>query len=501
MTSRSRGLSRSQLARSDVAASSASRTCRSRCRAAATASSMSWSRNGLARKSTAPAFMARTDIGMSPWPVMKMMGMWMFACWSWAWKSRPLTPGRRMWSTRQLAPSGRLCCRNSAVEPNSSTCRSTERNRRLKATRAEGSTSTTNTTGRAWAARCGCGPRLTSRPSRRTACPAGQGELESRPGAVVAGSPYASSIRFDDRPADRQAHAHAVRPGREESVEQAAHVFGIDADARIAHRNKHLFGLHEGVDHEAPWPVGYGFHRLHAVHHQVDDDLLQLDAAGEHRRQIAGEVELQSDAMVLNLALDQGDALGDDLVQVEKRRLLRRLPGERAQPLDDLAGTLAVTDYAFHRAADLAELRLLAVEPAQAGLAIGDDAGERLVHLVGDRGTHLPERGHTRGMGQRRLRRMQRLLRFTGFRDVDQRANDLVFAGFEPHAVGADVKVLRRAVRHQPTELVVAVLFALSHAVDLMLHDPLVILMNPLQKQVDRGLHRLIKSQHSIAFF
>jgi len=32
------------------------------------------SRKGLVRNSTAPAFMAWTVIGMSPWPVMKMMG-------------------------------------------------------------------------------------------------------------------------------------------------------------------------------------------------------------------------------------------------------------------------------------------------------------------------------------------------------------------------------------------------------------------------------------------
>src|SRR5215211_4462760 len=31
--------------------------------------------NGLVRNSTAPAFMARTVIGTSPYPVMKMMGM------------------------------------------------------------------------------------------------------------------------------------------------------------------------------------------------------------------------------------------------------------------------------------------------------------------------------------------------------------------------------------------------------------------------------------------
>ena len=54
---------------------------------------MSWSRNGFVRKSTAPAFIALTDMGMSPWPVMMMMGMWIFAFANCAWKSSPLNPG------------------------------------------------------------------------------------------------------------------------------------------------------------------------------------------------------------------------------------------------------------------------------------------------------------------------------------------------------------------------------------------------------------------------
>ena len=204
--------------------------------------------------------------------------------------------------------------------------------------------------------------------------------------------------------------------------------------------------------------------------------------------------------MVLDLALQQGRALGDDLVEVEGHRLRRRLPGERAQPFDHLAGALAVADHALHRAADLAELRLLAVEPAQAGLAVGDDAGERLVHLVGDRGAHLAQRGDTRGMGKRGLRRMQRLLRLAGFGDVDQRADDLVFARVEPHAVGADVKMLRQAARRQPAVLVVVVLLAPLRAVDLVLHDVTVVRMNSLQEQVDRRLRRPVEFQHPVAF-
>src|SRR5262249_16380286 len=36
--------------------------------------------------------MAWTDMGISPWPVMNMTGVWMLALASSAWKSSPLTP-------------------------------------------------------------------------------------------------------------------------------------------------------------------------------------------------------------------------------------------------------------------------------------------------------------------------------------------------------------------------------------------------------------------------
>lgn len=45
------------------------------------------------------AFMARTDIGMSPWPVMKMTGRLMPCTASSRCRSTPLRPGRRISST------------------------------------------------------------------------------------------------------------------------------------------------------------------------------------------------------------------------------------------------------------------------------------------------------------------------------------------------------------------------------------------------------------------
>src|SRR5580704_3986386 len=78
----------------------------------------------------APAFMALTVIGMSPWPVMKMIGTRISALANSVWKSRPLKPGSLTSSTRQHGTSASLLRRNSAAEANTSACNPTDWNRR-----------------------------------------------------------------------------------------------------------------------------------------------------------------------------------------------------------------------------------------------------------------------------------------------------------------------------------------------------------------------------------
>ena len=87
--------------------------------------------------------MARTVIGMSPWPVMNTIGISMFALASSAWKSSPLSPGNLTSSTRQLGPSDNLLRRNSGAEAKAATCKPPDRNRRANASRSEASSSIT----------------------------------------------------------------------------------------------------------------------------------------------------------------------------------------------------------------------------------------------------------------------------------------------------------------------------------------------------------------------
>ena len=58
---------------------------------------------GFGRKSTAPAFIASTLIGILPWPVMKTIGTLRFKICNSRCRSMPVSPGMRTSSTRQAA--------------------------------------------------------------------------------------------------------------------------------------------------------------------------------------------------------------------------------------------------------------------------------------------------------------------------------------------------------------------------------------------------------------
>ena len=97
-------------------------------------------------------------------------------------------------------------------------------------------------------------------------------------------------MRLDDRAADRQSHAHTVRLGGEEGVEQTIQVLGIDADAEVLHRHEHLVsGMLMRADQELARPICLR-HGLNTVHHEIDDDLLQLHPVPEYWGQRPGQV-------------------------------------------------------------------------------------------------------------------------------------------------------------------------------------------------------------------
>ena len=100
---------------------------------------------GFVKNSSAPALIARTDVGMSPWPVRKMIDVRAPDFASRCCRSRPLSPGSRTSSIRQLGTSAQGLARNSWADAKVSTFHPADRTSLPTASRTDASSSTTYT--------------------------------------------------------------------------------------------------------------------------------------------------------------------------------------------------------------------------------------------------------------------------------------------------------------------------------------------------------------------
>ncbi|EEF26336.1 conserved hypothetical protein, partial [Ricinus communis] len=132
----------------------------------------------------------------------------------------------------------------------------------------------------------------------------GELDTERRAGRRAARGDTAAVAR-DDGTADRQAEAHAVGLGRKERLEQACAVGVGDARTAVAYADKD----HAVVPARAQFQAAgrEAVHRLQGVHHQVDQDLLQLDAVAHDGRQAGRQVDAQCQRAPVQLALQQLD--------------------------------------------------------------------------------------------------------------------------------------------------------------------------------------------------
>src|SRR5436190_7152216 len=143
-TSRSRGVSDAYALRSTRSSESWRTAVRLRSMAPPMASSSTSFVNGFVRNSTAPAFIACTVMGTSPWPVMKMIGMSVRSA-SCFCSSSPLSPGSVTSSTRQQGTVGRGRDRNANADANVSGCQPAALMNSSSDSRTEMSSSTTKT--------------------------------------------------------------------------------------------------------------------------------------------------------------------------------------------------------------------------------------------------------------------------------------------------------------------------------------------------------------------
>ena len=145
--------------------------------------------------------------------------------------------------------------------------------------------------------------------------------------------------------------------------------------------------------------------------------------------------------------MGQGDDLEDRVLDRHAVLLRRRFLDQRTNPADDLARSIAVVHDTAKRPPGLLQIGPLYAQPAQSGIGVGDRGGDRLVHLMGDRGRELSHHCDAVRVRQLRLYFVERFLGAFAFRDVDRRAYefDELSSGVE-HRMSDVVDMFHRSI-------------------------------------------------------
>ena len=111
-------------------------------------------------------------------------------------------------------------------------------------------------------------------------------------------------------------------------------------------------------------------HRLDTIEHEVHQYLLQLHPVRRDFGKIGGKVRTNRNGILVGFAPQQQDHFADDFIHRDQLSLGRGLLIQRPQTVDDVRCKGARLDDPFRPFAHLRQIRLVAVKPSQAALAL-----------------------------------------------------------------------------------------------------------------------------------
>src|SRR5271163_475357 len=125
----------------------------------------------------------------------------------------------------------------------------------------------------------------------------GDRKLEKSTPRLAPGRPQPPTMRFDNRAADREAHAHAVGLRCVEGFKEKRQALRAQPMAGIPHRDEHALwlGAH-GADVQFAVAVLNATHRLDGIDDQVQHHLLKLHAIEVDAWQLARQLRVDDDA-------------------------------------------------------------------------------------------------------------------------------------------------------------------------------------------------------------
>ena len=177
------------------------------------------------------------------------------------------------------------------------------------------------------------------------------------PRGSFASRPQRTAVCFDDRTADRQSQAQAVRLGRVESVEEILQGCRRKSRTRIPHGDERIAdSAVPVVISKFPMPFAHRAHRLDGVEGQVKDHLLQFDPISSDGRQALEEVCLHQNPFFM--ASPRVSSITSRIAALISTRSSRGVAflTEITNPVHDSARPIAVPDNAVERLPELVEI-------------------------------------------------------------------------------------------------------------------------------------------------
>jgi hypothetical protein len=231
-------------------------------------------------------------------------------------------------------------------------------------------------------------------------------------------------MRVDYGAADRKSDAHSAGLRRDEGFEQSIPHVRRNTRPRVADRHPHEPALYAlGADHDLP-TLGLG-ERVHAVAHQVQNDLLSLDLIDHDRRQARRQIEANGDAGLARPDQAQPARLADDLVEIGRGSLGFALADELAQATDDLTRPRSLFDRLSHRPDDpVGREAVERLDHPPRRLDVVHHGRQRLIELMRQRGRHFPHGAQARYVDELALHLCHPALRLVLLRNVPDDPNE-----------------------------------------------------------------------------
>jgi hypothetical protein len=126
--------------------------------------------------------------------------------------------------------------------------------------------------------------------------------------------PQLAAVSLHDRSTDRQSHAHSFRFGSKEAIENMDSMLRLEASARVLNGDQQFpWGLSLRADLQFSLSF-YGIYGLDAIHHKVQDNLLQFNPGAKDWWQSAPQFSLDRNAILLRFCNGQRKNLVNDLI-------------------------------------------------------------------------------------------------------------------------------------------------------------------------------------------